>query len=196
MIMDAFLACLKTKRMSQIRVADLTRMNGMVHSHFYAYFKNLDEVVLALARQVVVCPPSLVAHAAKDWTAAGGVEHARGLVREYLEIARAQGELRRLLMMLADEIGGEYLRLRVEHYRPLVAEFEAKVRAAQAAGGAFQGVEPAAVAYKMVSLLGTSGNSYEAWRSTGFSDDALVDTVARMLHLIATGGCSPRTAQA
>ena len=56
---------------------------------------------------------------------------------------------------------------------------------------ALQGVDPHAVAIKLVILLGSAGNDYESWRARGYSDELLIETTARLLHLIATGRGPP-----
>jgi AcrR family transcriptional regulator len=171
-----------------VKIADITRMNGMTHSHFYAYFRSLDEVVMTLARQVSICPPSLISHAQQDWTGPDGMSHVRRLVEEFFAVWREHREILQVTRLIADEIGGDFLNQRFAQFEPLFAILEAKVKALQASTGTLQGADPAAVAFKLIILLASAGNDYGSWQGRGFSDEELVETTAKMLHLLATGG--------
>jgi AcrR family transcriptional regulator len=184
-IMEATAALLTVRRFNDIRITDIARAAGIAQPNFYTYFASIDEAILAIGREISA--DSLGGYLEADWEGEAGVEHARGLAEAAIELWRRHSEVFSIVGVLADQGHAEFAALRVRQMRVVYKGFEAKVRKAQARGDISADITPRLAGYECVSVIAGAGQKYDLYIASGFSREQIVETTARMLHLIATG---------
>lgn len=184
-IMDATSKMLSERPFADIRITEIARAAEIAQPNFYTYFANIEEVILAVAREVSA--DGLSVHLEPDWDGEDGLEHARKLVSAAIELWLQHRGVFAIVGDLADKRHGEFAVTRVRQMRAIYKAFEIKVRKAQAAGRIPMAVTPRLAGYECVSIIASAGQKYELLMASGFSPDQLVETTARLLHMIATG---------
>jgi AcrR family transcriptional regulator len=184
-ILDVTALLLAERPFNEIRVTEIARAANIAQPNFYTYFANIEEAVLALARETSA--DGLEAHLEPDWDGEAGLVHARRLVEAAIELWSRHHAIFAIVGMLADERHGEFAAVRVRQMRVIYKSFETKIATAQAAGRLPPALTPRLVGYECVGILSSTSTRYELLRASGFSHDQLVETTARLLHLIATG---------
>lgn len=184
-ILDATAALLTERPFADIRITEIARAAKIAQPNFYTYFASVEEVILAIAKSVSA--DDLGAYIERDWEGEAGLEHARQLVIAAIDLWRRHREVFAIVAVLADKRHGEFAAVRVRQMRAIYKSFEAKIRAAQASGRLAPEITPRLAGYECVSVLASTGQRYELLIASGFSHDQLVETTARLLHLIATG---------
>ena len=191
-IMDATAQMLTDRPFADIRITEIARAAEIAQPNFYTYFANVEEVILAVAREVSA--DALCVHLDPDWSGEAGLEHARRLVGAAIELWLQHRGVFAIVGILADKRHGEFAVTRVRQMRNLYKGFETKIRQAQAAGRLPPSVTPRLAGYECVGIIFSAGQKYELLMASGFTHDQLVETTARLLHMIATGGwAEPRS---
>jgi len=184
-IMEATNAMLAEQAFTDIRITDIARAANIAQPNFYTYFSSIDDVLLALAKEI--SSDHLSAYLEPDWTGPGGLDLATRFVEAAIETWLRHRGVFAIVDILADKRKGEFAAVRVSQMRALYKSFERKVAESRAAGRIDPGVVPRLAGYECVGLVGSLGKKYELLRASGFSHRDLVGTTARILHLIATG---------
>jgi AcrR family transcriptional regulator len=185
-IMDATAAILGNRPFADLRITEIARAADIAQPNFYTYFSSVEDVVLAIAREISV--DSLAAYLEPDWDGEAGVAHARRLVEAAIELWLEHRGIFSLVGLLADKRHGDFPALRVRQMRVIHKSFEAKILRAQAAGRIHPSVTPRLAGYECTGIINSTGQKYELLIASGFSHGQLVETTARLLHLMATGG--------
>lgn len=185
-ILDATAALLAERSYADIRITEIARTAGIVQPNFYTYFASIEDAVLALAREISA--DGLSVHLDPDWDGEGGIEHARSLAEAAIDLWRRHREVFSIVGALADKRHGDFAAVRVNQMRALYKAFEAKIRKGQAAGRISADITPRLAGYECVGVIASAGQRYELLIASGFTHRELVETTARLLHLIATGG--------
>jgi AcrR family transcriptional regulator len=185
-ILDVTAALLADTPVGDLRVTEIARAADIAQPNFYTYFANVEEAILALAQEISA--DSLVAFIEPDWDGEAGVAHARRLVEAAIKLWALHAPVFAIVSVLADRRRGEFAAVRVRQMRMVYKAFEAKVRQAQARGRMPPQITPRLAGYECVGVIGSIGQRYSLLLASGFTHDQLVETTARLLHLIATGG--------
>lgn len=179
-------ALLAERPLADIRVTEIARAAGIAQPNFYTYFANIEEAVLALARETSF--DTLTVYLDHDWDGEPGMEHARRLVEAALEVWGQHKAVFAIVNVLADQRRGEFAAVRVQAMRSVYKAFEAKIAQAQAAGRLSKAITPRLAGYECISVLSSMSLRYQLMMASGFNHEQVVETTARLLHLIATGG--------
>jgi AcrR family transcriptional regulator len=202
-ILDATVTLLSEKPMRDMRVIDIARRIGSSPATFYQYFKDVEDVVLQLAKQMNESTPQLVELIGGDWEGREG--HQRGCQiasmvidhwEKYAPVLRARNN--------ASDEGNLALRQeRMAAMLPLVEAFNvaierAHARAADEAGadepsdsadeGAWEGgrVSPLVGATAISSCLERL-SMYQGWiAELGGTREELVETTATLMQSLLT----------
>jgi AcrR family transcriptional regulator len=184
-IMDATAALLADRPLADVRITEITRAAELAQPVFYDYFANMEEAVLAIARDISA--DSLGVYLEPDWDGEAGLDHARRLVEAAIELWRRHRAIFSIVNVLADNRREGFAAVRVRQMRTIYKSFEAKIRRSQAAGRIDPAITPRLAGYECVVLLGSAGQKHELLLASGFSHSQLVETTARLLYLIANG---------
>jgi AcrR family transcriptional regulator len=185
-IMAATAQLLRERPLADVRVSDVARVADVAQPNFYTYFASVEDVILALGHEINAD------HLASfindyDWTGADGMVGPRKLIEASLEFWREYGALFSIIGHLADRRRGDFAPLRSRQMRSVYKSFERRIRESQAAGRISPKVQPRLASYECIGILGSVGGAYELLTGSGFSHDQMVETTARLLHMIAVG---------
>lgn len=188
-IMEATAGLVATRSLADIRITEIARGAQIAQPNFYTYFTSIEDVILALGQEVSL--EGLAAHLEADWAGPQGIPQARLLIEEAFELWRKHAAVIALFWSFADKQRGEFPEKRVQQVRSLYKAFEAQVRRSQAAGRIASAVHPRLAGYECIGLISSAASRYDLLRESGFSHKHLVETNARLLHMIATGIANP-----
>lgn len=188
-ILDATLRLIAQRPLFELRVTDVARAAGVAQPHFYAYFTSLEDAILAAARDV--SGDELKVYLEPDWSGEAGLAHARALVEAAIAFWRRNKAILTIVATLADRMHGPFATVRADQMRNVYGAFENKIREAQALGQVSEAISPRLSGYECVNILGSTGAKYDLFMASGFSHRRLVETTARLLHMIVTGERAP-----
>ncbi len=183
--MTATAELLAQRPFADIRITEIARGAQIAQPHFYAYFSSIEEVVLALCEEISV--DHLADYLDVDWRGEKGVQPARDLIEAFLEFWRLHGAIFSVASVLADNQHSAFAAARVRHMRQIYKGFEKKVREGQEAGRISSAIQPRLAGYECVGILVSTAQRHRLFRHSGFSNDDLVETTARLIHILAVG---------
>lgn len=184
-IMDATAELVETRSLADVRITDIARAADVAQPNFYTYFTGVEDVVLALAEEVSL--DALAQHLDTDWAGPEGLACARRLVEEAFALWARHRAVIGLAWFLADKRQGGFPELRVRQVRRLYKAFETQIRASQNAGRLARAVHPRLAGYECVGLISSAAVKFALLLDSGFTRDQLVETNARLIHIIVTG---------
>jgi AcrR family transcriptional regulator len=184
-IMEATEALVSSRPFSEVRITDIARAAHIAQPNFYTYFGSVEDVIRELGREISL--ESLAHYLDEDWSEPGGMVLARRLVEDAFDIWRKHHAVISLFWYFADKRHAGFPELRVQQTRVLYKAFEAQVRRSQAAGRISRAVQPRLAGYECIGLLSSAGGKYDLLVESGFSHKQLIETNARLVHMIATG---------
>ena len=131
------IALLGTKRLRELRVADIARAAKISPGTFYLYFADVPEVVLAAIEEAARDTSEVVEIAAGDWRGANARDTARQLVAAYISYWDQHHALFRVRNLAAEEGDPRFINARLKSMLPLLKALEHQATAAQRAGTIF-----------------------------------------------------------
>ena len=184
-IMDAAAQLVASRSLADVRITDIARAADVAQPNFYTYFTGVEDVVLALAEEVSL--DALACHLDTDWVGPDGLTCARRLVEDAFALWARHRAVIGLAWFLADKRQGGFPELRVRQVRSLYKAFEAQIRASQDAGRVARKVHPRLAGYECVGLISSAALKFALLVESGFTPTQLVETNARLVHIIVTG---------
>jgi AcrR family transcriptional regulator len=188
-IMKATETLVATRPFSDVRITDIARAAHIAQPNFYTYFASVEDVVRELGREISL--EGLARHLEPDWAGAQGLALARKLTEEAFEIWRLHHAVIGLFWFFADKRHADFPELRIQQTRVLYKSFEKQIRRAQAAGRLSRVIQPRLAGYECVALISSAAGKHELLKESGFSHKQLIETNARLIHMIATGLNAP-----
>ena len=188
-IMDATAALVAERSFADVRITDIARAAEIAQPNFYTYFASIEDVILALGQEISL--EGLARYLEPDWSEPQGLALARRLTEDAFALWAKHQPIIALFWFFADKRHGDFPGLRVQQTRVLYKAFEAQVRRSQEAGRIARGLQPRLVGYECVGLISSAASKYGLLRESGFNHRQLVETTARLLHMIATGIATP-----
>lgn len=187
-LLDATARLLEDRGVRDLRVVDIAREVGTSPATFYQYFRDVAEAVLALAEEVGEDLAPVGEVLARDWTGPAGIDSARDLVIAFIAYWDGHRAVLRTRNLAAQEGDQRFREVRNASLRPLLEGFAAKIEASQRAGRVDPAIAPIAAASALVAMLERMAAFHTDLRPLGVQDDVLVETTARILHQVVTGG--------
>jgi AcrR family transcriptional regulator len=188
-IMEATAELIAQRSFADVRITDIARTAEIAQPNFYTYFTGVEDVVRALAEDVSL--ESLAVLLEPDWFAPDGLSLARRLVEEAFALWASHRSVLALVWFLADKRQGDFPQLRIRQVRNLYKAFEAQIRRSQEAGRISAALQPRLAGYECVGLISSAASKYALLLESGFTRTQLIETNARLLHMIATGLAAP-----
>ena len=189
-ILDATAALVRENGALDLKVMDVAREVGTSPATFYQYFSDVEDAIYALSVEMIEKVAPIQSQMAEEWTEEGsgsGLDHARRLVSDYTDFWDDNGAVLRVMLLRADERDERFRQIRREYNAPFMAAMVAKVRAAQEAGRLSAALDAEATAGAMLAALDRLPNYREGFEKRGTSREAMIETVARLLHSSLTG---------
>ncbi len=190
-ILDATADLLKAQGALDVKVIDVAREVGTSPATFYQYFGDVEEAILALAREMVDRAATLSVQLDCDWTGPDGLDRARGLVADHMRFWDENGAVLRIMHLRADEREPRFRQVRVEYNASFMRVMGAKARKAKVDGRMPSAMDAWATAGAMLAVLDRLPSYRETFKRRGTDRQAMVETVARILHTGLTGQSAP-----
>jgi AcrR family transcriptional regulator len=186
-ILDTTAALLREHGALDVKVIDVAREVGTSPATFYQYFADVEDAVFALASELPEKVSSIQVQFDSDWSGEQGLDRARRAVSDYLDFWDENGAILRIVLLRADERDERFRHVRRVYNAPFMTAMVAKVRVAQESGRLTQSLDAEATAGAMLAALDRLPNYREGFERRGTTRDAMVETMARLLHASLNG---------
>jgi len=184
-VLDATAVLLREHGALEVKVTDVAREVGASPATFYQYFSDVEDAILALSVELIENVAFIQAQFDLDW--AEGLDRPRQLVSDYLEFWDEHGPVLRIMLLRADENDQRFRQVRRDYNAPFMTKMSAKVRDAQALGRLTASLDPEATAGAMLAVMDRLPNYRQGFEKRGTTRNALIETVAVLLHSSLTG---------
>lgn len=184
-IMESTKSILETTPYGQIRITAIASASEITQPNFYTYFSSVNDVIFAIAESTNV--DRLKPHFEADWNGQDGFERVRQFLQAFLNLWESEKAVFTVTNALADEGDEAFSRLRFRQMHALYVGIEKKVSESQSRGRIHETVNARLVAFECIALLTSVGQRLELFKQSGFSDDDVVDTTARILQQLCCG---------
>lgn len=186
-IMAATAALLREQSVLDLPVVDIARRAGTSPATFYHYFKDVEEVALALAEEAAEEMPAVASALGGPFDGADGLERARTVVERMFDHWDAHHAVLTLRNMASERGDRRFLRVRQESIGPVLDAFAARVREGQLRGLVSRALHPYAIAASLAAMVERMAAHRRDIGFLGVSRDDLRETCARILVQTLTG---------
>ena len=183
-ILDATAALLREQGALDVKAMDVAREVGTSPATFYQYFADVEDAIFALALELPEKVAPIQTQFERDWSGPAGLDLARQAVSDYTDFWDENAAVLRVLLLRADERDERFRQVRRDYNAPFMT---AKVRSAQDVGRIAGAIDAEATAGAMLAALDRLPNYREGFEKRGTSREAMIETVARLLHSSLTG---------
>jgi AcrR family transcriptional regulator len=186
-LLDATAALLEDKGILDLTVVDIARQVGTSPATFYQYFQNVEEAVLALSEEVGTELHTLARWLEGRWQGPKGLDLARGLVTEFVAYWDVHRAVLRTRNLAAQEGDVRFREVRNRALSTITDGLAAKVSEFKAAGKVAPDIDAYAAASAMVAMMERMAAYHFEIEARGVGHDAMIETLARIVHHTATG---------
>ncbi len=186
-IMAATSALLEERSVLDLPVVDIARRAGTSPATFYHYFKDVEEVALALAEEAAEEMPEVVTRLAGPFDGGDGLDRARAVVERLFDHWDAHHTVLTLRNLASERGDRRFQRVRQEGIGPVLDALAARIREGQARGAVSKALHPYAAAAALGAILERMAAHHRDIGFFGVSRDDLRETCARILLQTLTG---------
>ena len=186
-LLDATAELLESSGILDLKVVDVARKVGTSPATFYQYFQNVEEAVLALSEEARDALLTLAPMADETWKGSRGLELARELVDGFVSYWDANRAVLRTRNLAAQEGDQRFREVRNKTLSVITDRLTERVAEAQATGRVAPDIHPYAAAACMVAMMERMGAFHYEFEARGVPRDAMVETMARIVHIVVTG---------
>lgn len=179
-LMRATAELLAKRKVRELRVVDVARAVGSSPATFYHYFKDVEDVVLELARAASDEMPAAVELIDRDWTGEEGLEYARQLVEAFIEHWDEHHAVLRVRNLASEGGDQRFQRVRAEALSPVLLALARKLEERDGARAAE--LHPHAAAAALAAILERLAAFHNELGVFGVTRQDLVETSARIVH--------------
>ncbi len=182
------IALLETRRLRELRVAEIARAAEIAPGTFYLYFAEVADVVLAAIEEAAQDTSEIVEIVSGDWCGASGLQTATDLVRGYIAYWDQHHALFRVRNLAAEEGDPRFIAARVKSMLPLLQALERQAARAQQNGTLPASLSPLATAGALLAMLERLASVHRLDQRSGDSTpervaDSAAFIIARTLML-------------
>ncbi len=191
-LLDCTHELLSKRTYREIKVIDIAREAGTSPATFYQYFPDVEQAVLVLAEglDADVLPVAELIRTG-DWSAAGGPDTARAVVRRFLEYWDAHRSIFRVVDLATEEGDLRFQRLRVRALGEITNALAETIGDQQRAGRLGPEVDATAEAFVLIAMLAHCAAHQYGFEFWGVRTSAQIETIARILYDSITGERMP-----
>lgn len=186
-LIEALLALLDEKPLSQISVLDIAERAETSPATFYLYFSNARAIALAVSGEISQSTPAMFRILEPEWTERNAHESALALVREYSAVWDRHRALLHARNQAADEGDMAFLNARSAALRPVITVMAGKIDGLtdEAAVPSDSAVALASVLVMMLERVGTTSPQKRYNRRASYEDivNAAALLIASMLRI-------------
>ncbi len=180
-LLEATQALLDEQSLRDLRVSDIARRVGTSPATFYQYFKDVEDIVLCLAREASNEMTTIIEIVDGSFEGEAGLERARALASAFIDHWDAHHAALRVRNMAADEGNQAFLEVRRRAMTPLLRAIAARVGGGEASTGDGS-LNPLAAAAAMGAILERLAAYHRELEGVGLTRDDLVETTARIVQ--------------
>jgi len=184
-MLEAANVLLGERSLRDLRVSDIARRVGASPATFYQYFKDVEDVVLCLARDASREMSDFKDLIDGDWQGEAGLARGRALADAFIDHWDAHHAPLRVRNLAADEGDPRFLEVRRRAMAPLLASLAERIEALQAEAGRGDPaarLHPHAAAAAMAAILERLAAYHRELEGVGVTREHLVDTTARIVQ--------------
>jgi AcrR family transcriptional regulator len=186
-LLDATQELLEAHPIREVRVVDIARAVGTSPATFYQYFADVESAVLVLAEEVADELDPIAHLLDEPWRGKAGLDSARHLVDSFVSYWDRYRAILRVRNLASEEGDPRFREVRIRALSRITDRLRNQVIDAQAAGRVAAEIEPYAAAAGLVAMLERMASHHVSIEDRGLSRDALVETLARVVHGTVTG---------
>jgi AcrR family transcriptional regulator len=180
-LLSAAQALLDEQSLRDLRVSDIARRVGTSPATFYQYFKDVEDVVLCLARDASREMHDITGLIDGDWQGEAGLERGRALASAFIDHWDTHHAALRVRNMAADEGDTRFLEVRGRAMAPLLSALAARIEAVSPSSGSSL-VHPHAAAAAMAAILERLAAYHRELEGMGVTREHLVETTAYIVQ--------------
>jgi len=186
-LMAAAEKLLDRTRARDLKVVDIAREIDTSPATFYQYFRDVEDVLLALAEQAAAEMPAVVHLIEEPWTGENGLDRAREVVEAFIRHWDEHQAALRFRNLASDEGDERFVRVRARTLGPVLQALARRVEGARDRGELPPDTHPGAVAAAMATILERLAAYHTELSAFGVTRGDLVESSARILHRSLTG---------
>lgn len=186
-LMAAAEKLLDRTRARDLKVVDIAREIDTSPATFYQYFRDVEDVLLALAEQAAAEMPAVVHLIEEPWTGENGLDRAREVVEAFIRHWDEHQAVLRFRNLASDEGDERFVRVRARTLGPVLQALARRVEGARDRGELPPDTHPGAVAAAMATILERLAAYHTELSAFGVTRGDLVESSARILHRSLTG---------
>jgi AcrR family transcriptional regulator len=181
---------LRERSALDLSVVEIARRADTSAATFYQYFKDVEEAALQLAQQAAEEMPAVLHLIGGSWDEDRGLETARSIVGAFMAHWEAHHAVLLIRNLAADHGDPRFQEARRAALSPILEALADRVAEAQRAGRVSDQLHPFAAAAALGSVLEKLSAHTRELSHRGIGHDELLETCARILHQVITGGGS------
>jgi AcrR family transcriptional regulator len=186
-LLDATTELLETTSILDLAVVDIARKVGSSPATFYQYFRDVEEAVLVLSEEVGDELHELAELLDTPWRGAAGLVAARGLADGFIAYWDRHRAVLRTRNLAAQEGDRRFRLVRNRALGVITNRLSDMIAESRAAGRVSEGITPYAAAGALVAMMERVAAYHFEFEGRGVSRDAMVETMAHILHQTVTG---------
>lgn len=190
-LLDAATQLLEVTRARDLKVVDIARAIGASPATFYQYFKDVEDLLLALAVQASRDMPAVVHLIETPWDEGSGLAPVREIVEAFIRHWDEHQAVLRYRNLASDEGDERFARVRAETLGPVLQALARRVERGMQSGALAPDTRAAAVAAAMAAILERLAAYRNELTAFGVSREDVVDSSARILFRTLTGRDAP-----
>jgi len=187
-LLDATEQLLASRSVLDISVVDIARAADTSPATFYHYFKDVEEAALQLAEQAAGEMPALLEMIDGSWDGEDGLATARRVVNAFMDHWSAHHAVLLIRNLSADKGDRRFQRVRREALSPVLERLAERIADSQQKGRVSSDSHPFAAAAALAAMLESISAHTRELEQREVSRAQLVETCARVLHQVVTGG--------
>ncbi len=178
---------LSQRSVREIRVVEIARKAGTSPATFYQYFKDVEDAVLALAKQSSQELLDVVDTVSGSWDGANALDTARNIVDAFIRHWDEHHAVLRVRNLASDEGDPQFRKVRRESLSPVLQAIAQQIERSQASGHIANEIQPQAAAAALTAILERLAAYRTELEPLGITRKDLVETSARILVQVITG---------
>jgi AcrR family transcriptional regulator len=179
-LMRATAELLGKRKVRELRVVEVARAVGSSPATFYQYFKDVEDVVLQLARAASDEMPAVVELIDRDWTGEDGIRYARDVVEQFIQHWDQHRDVLRVRNLASEEGDRRFQKVRSDALSPVLLALARKLE--QREGERAAELHPHAAAAALAAILERLAAFHNELAVFGVTREDLVETSARIVH--------------
>ena len=186
-LLDAAAELFKERSVLDLSAVEIARKVGTSPATFYHYFKDVEEVALALAERAAAEMPAILELVRGPWQGEEGLETTRAIVRAFVDHWDKHHAVLQLRNLAADRGDTRFVRVRRDALGPFLDRLAEAISGSKAAGHIATDLHPYVAAASIGSMLERLAAYHNDLKRFEVGRTDVIETCAQVFHQIVTG---------